>query len=107
MATSTHQLVLERGGAQRYYWRDLWAYRDLFAILAWRDLAVRYKQTIIGIAWAIIGPFLTIIVLTVVFGRLAKLPSDGSVPYPIMVFAGLLPWLLFSTILSGASNSVV
>jgi lipopolysaccharide transport system permease protein len=100
-------LILEAGRAQRHYWRDVWAYRELFAILAWRDVAVRYKQTIIGIAWAIIRPFLTMVVFTIVFGRLAKLPSDGTAPYPIMVFAAMLPWFLFSTILSEASNSVV
>ena len=74
---------------------------------AWRDIAVRYKQTIIGIAWAVVRPFLTMVVFTVMFGRLAKLPSDGTAPYPVMVFAGLLPWFLFSTILSEASNSLV
>ncbi len=100
-------LVLEPGRAERHYWRDLWAYRELFAILAWRDVAVRYKQTVIGVAWAVVRPFLTMVVFTVVFGRLAKLPSEGAAPYPIMVFAGMLPWFLFSTILSEASNSLV
>jgi lipopolysaccharide transport system permease protein len=100
-------LVLEPGRAERHYWRDIWAYRELFAILAWRDVSVRYKQTVIGVAWAIVRPFLTMIVFTIVFGRLAKLPSDGSAPYPIMVFAGMLPWFLFSTILSEASSSLV
>ncbi|HEX3883733.1 MAG TPA: ABC transporter permease [Stellaceae bacterium] len=100
-------LVLEHGRAERNYWRDLWAYRELFAILAWRDVAVRYKQTVIGIAWAVVRPFLTMVVFTVVFGHLAKLPSDGGAPYPVMVFAGMLPWFLFSTILSEASASLV
>jgi len=100
-------LVLEPGRAERHYWRDLWAYRELFAILAWRDVAVRYKQTVIGVLWAIIRPFLTMVVFTIVFGRLAKLPSDGTTPYSIMVFAGMLPWFLFSTILSEASTSLV
>ncbi|MGA7792981.1 MAG: ABC transporter permease [Candidatus Acidiferrales bacterium] len=100
-------LVLEAGRAERNYWRDLWSYRELFAILAWRDVAIRYKQTAIGIAWAVVRPLLTMMIFTVVFGRLAHLPSDGAVPYPIMVFAGMLPWLLFSTILSDASNSLV
>jgi len=100
-------LVLEPGRAERHYWRDLWTYRELFAILAWRDVAVRYKQTVIGVAWAVVRPFLTMVVFTVVFGRLAKLPSEGGVPYPVMVFAGMLPWFLFSTILSEASNSLV
>jgi len=100
-------LILEPGRAERHYWRDLWAYRELFAILAWRDVAVRYKQTVIGVLWAIIRPFLTMVVFTIVFGRLAQLPSDGTAPYPIMVFAGMLPWFLFSTILSDASSSLV
>jgi lipopolysaccharide transport system permease protein len=100
-------LVLKAGRAERHYWRDLWAYRELFAILAWRDVAVRYKQTVIGIAWAVIRPFLTMVVFTVLFGRLFKLPSEASAPYPLMVFAGLLPWFLFSTILSEASNSLL
>jgi lipopolysaccharide transport system permease protein len=102
-----HLLVLEPGRAERHYWRDLWAYRELFAILAWRDVAVRYKQTVIGVAWAVIRPLLTMVVFTVVFGRLAKLPSEGEAPYPVMVFAGMLPWFLFSTILGEASNSLV
>jgi lipopolysaccharide transport system permease protein len=102
-----HALVLEPGWANRHYWRDIWAYRELFAILAWRDVAVRYKQTVIGVAWAVVRPLLTMVVFTVVFGRLAKLPSDGAAPYPVMVFAGLLPWFLFSTILSEASTSLV
>jgi len=99
--------VLEAGRAERYYWRDLWHYRELFAILAWRDIAVRYKQTVIGVAWAVVRPFLTMIVFTVIFGRIANLPSDGSAPYPVLVFAGMLPWFLFATILSEASNSLV
>jgi lipopolysaccharide transport system permease protein len=102
-----HLLVLKPGRAERHYWRDLWAYRELFAILAWRDVAVRYKQTVIGVAWAVVRPFLTMVVFTVIFGRLAKFPSEGGVPYPVMVFAGMLPWFLFSTILSEASNSLV
>jgi len=106
-ALSDRVLVLELGRAERHYWRDLWTYRELFAILAWRDVAVRYKQTVIGVAWAIVRPFLTMVLFTVVFGRLAKLPSDGGAPYPVMVFAGMLPWFLFSTILSEASNSLV
>jgi lipopolysaccharide transport system permease protein len=104
---SRHVLVLEPGRAERHYWRDLWTYRELFAILAWRDVAVRYKQTVIGVAWAVVRPFLTMVVFTVVFGRLARLPSEGGAPYPVMVFAGMLPWFLFSTILSEASNSLV
>jgi lipopolysaccharide transport system permease protein len=89
------------------YWRDLWRYRELFYVLAWRDLSVRYKQTAIGVAWALIRPFLTMLVFTIIFGRIAKLPSDGSAPYPMMVFAGMLPWTFFSTGLSEASNSLI
>jgi lipopolysaccharide transport system permease protein len=103
----TRLLILEPGRAERNYWSDLWAYRELFAILAWRDLAVRYKQTVIGVAWALIRPLLTMVIFTVIFSRVAKLPSDGGAPYPVMVFAGMLPWFLFSTILSEASNSLV
>src|SRR5690606_15021968 len=79
-------LVLEAGRAERHYWRDIWAYRELFAILAWRDVAVRYKQTVIGILWAAIRPLLTMVIFTIVFGRLAKLPTEGDAPYPILVF---------------------
>lgn len=106
-AAAERLLILEAGRAERNYWSDLWAYRELFAILAWRDLAVRYKQTAIGVAWALIRPALTVAIFTVVFGRLAKLPSDGQAPYPLMVFAGMLPWTLFSTILNDGSNSLV
>lgn len=100
-------LILEAGRADRHYWRDLWAYRELFLILAWRDVAVRYKQTIVGVAWAVIRPFLTMVIFTIVFGKLANMPSDGTTPYPILVFAGMLPWFLFSSILGEASNSLV
>src|SRR6266478_8502964 len=81
-------LVLEAGRVERHYWRDLWHYRELFAILAWRDITVRYKQTIIGVAWAVLRPFLTMIVFTVIFGRIAGLPSSGA-PYALMVFAAM------------------
>ena len=100
-------LILEPGRTEKNYWSDLWRYRELFVILAWRDLSVRYKQTIIGIAWAILRPFLTMLVFTVIFGRVAKLPSDGNAPYALMVFAAMLPWSLFSTSLSEASNSLI
>jgi lipopolysaccharide transport system permease protein len=100
-------IVIEPGRYERNYWRDLWRYRELFRVLAWRDLAVRYKQTVIGAAWAIIRPFITMIVFTIIFGRIAKLPSDGTAPYALMVFAGMLPWTFFSTGLSEASNSLI
>jgi lipopolysaccharide transport system permease protein len=103
----TQAVIIEAGRAERHYWRDLWQYRELFRVLAWRDIAVRYKQTVIGAAWALIRPFLTMVVFTVVFGKLARLPSDGTAPYALMVFAGLLPWSFFSTALADASNSLV
>src|SRR5581483_2304013 len=105
--TDENVLILQPGRAEEHYWRDLWHYRELFGILAWRDVAVRYKQTAIGVAWAVVRPFLTMVVFTLVFSRLAKLPSAGGAPYPVMVFAGMLRWFLFSTILSEASNSLI
>jgi lipopolysaccharide transport system permease protein len=100
-------LVLEAGRAEQHYWRDLWRYRDLFLILAWRDVSVRYKQTLIGVAWAVLRPFLTMVVFTVVFGKLAKLPTEGNAPYALLVFAGMLPWTLFSSALTGAADSMI
>jgi lipopolysaccharide transport system permease protein len=100
-------MVLEAGRTDRQYWNDVWRYRELFFILAWRDVSVRYKQTMLGVAWAFMRPFLTMVVFTVVFGQLAKLPPGGPVPYAVMVFAGLLPWTLFSSILGDASSSVM
>jgi len=100
-------LIIEPGRTEKNYWADLWRYRELFLILAWRDISVRYKQTIIGILWAILRPFMTMVVFTVIFGPIAKLPSDGSAPYALMVFAAMLPWSLFSTSLSEASGSLI
>lgn len=100
------ELILEPGRVERQYWRDLWRYRELFYFLAWRDILVRYKQTVVGVAWAVIRPMLTMIILTVVFGRLAKMPS-GGVPYPILVFCGMLPWQFFATSLQESGNSLV
>jgi lipopolysaccharide transport system permease protein len=105
--SSAHWLVIKAGQAEKNYWRDLWRYRELFQVLAGRDVSVRYKQTSIGVAWALIRPFLTMVVFTVIFGRVAKLPSDGTAPYALMVFAGLLPWQFFATALSDASNSLI
>ena len=102
-----NEITIEAGRAERQYWRDLWRYRELFIILAWRDISVRYKQTIIGVAWALLRPLLTMIVFTVIFGRVAGLPSDGDVPYALLVFAGMLPWTLFATALGEASNSLI
>ena len=100
-------IIIEAGRAERHYWLDLWRYRELFRMLAWRDLSVRYKQTVIGVLWALIRPFLTMLVFTVIFGRIANLPTDGNAPYALMVFAGILPWTLFSTGLSEAANSLI
>lgn len=100
-------VIIENGRHERNYWSDIWRYRELFYVLAWRDVAVRYKQTIIGASWALIRPFLTMVVFTVVFSRIAKLPSDGVTPYPLMVFVGTLPWTFFSTGLTDASNSLI
>ncbi|PLZ04573.1 ABC transporter permease [Fischerella thermalis] len=103
---SQHELVIEAGRTERQYWKDIWRYRELMYFLAWRDILVRYKQTAIGIAWALIRPFLTMVVFSVVFGGLAKFPS-GGVPYPILVFAAMLPWQFFANALSECSNSLI
>lgn len=104
--TSQPELIIEAGRTEKQYWQDLWRYRELFYFLAWRDILVRYKQTAIGIVWALIRPFLTMVVFTVVFGQLAKLPSEGA-PYPILVFSAMLPWQFFSNSLSECSNSLI
>lgn len=101
-----NRLVIEAGKSERQYWADIWRYRELFAFLAWRDILVRYKQTVIGIVWALIRPVLTMVVFTFVFGKLAGMPSEG-VPYPILVFAGMLPWQFFANSLSESSNSLI
>jgi lipopolysaccharide transport system permease protein len=100
-------LLIEAGRAEKNYWRDLWRYRELFYFLAWRDILVRYKQTAIGIAWALVRPFLTMLIFTFIFSRVAKLPAPGSIPYPLLVFAAMLPWQFFSTALSEASSSLI
>ena len=106
MNSNSTTLVIEAGRAEKHYWHDLWRYRELFFFLAWRDILVRYKQTTIGFAWALLKPFLTMLVFTLVFSRLAKLPSDGA-PYAIMVFAALLPWQFFSNAFSSAGESLI
>jgi lipopolysaccharide transport system permease protein len=103
---SSAELIIEAGRTEKQYWKDLWRYRELFYFLAWRDILVRYKQTVIGIAWALIRPFLTMVVFTIVFGKLANLPSEGA-PYPILVFSAMLPWQFFSSALSECSNSLI
>jgi len=102
----TTELIIEAGHTERNYWRDLFRYRELFYFLAWRDVLVRYKQTVIGVLWAVLRPLLTMIVFTFVFGRIAKLPAEG-VPYPVMVFAAMLPWQLFATSLTEGSGSLI
>ncbi|MEL6457020.1 MAG: ABC transporter permease [Cyanobacteria bacterium J06621_15] len=105
-SVSKPELIIEAGRTEKQYWKDIWRYRELFYFLAWRDILVRYKQTIIGIAWALIRPFLTMVVFTVVFGNLAKLPSEGA-PYPILVFSAMLPWQFFANSLSECSSSLI
>lgn len=107
MSTVVEELVIEPGRSEKNYWRDLWRYRELFYILSWRDIKVRYKQTVLGTAWSVLRPLLTMLIFTFVFGRLGSLDKPGGVPYPILVFAGLLPWQFFATALSESSNSLV
>ena len=106
MKNGPPELTIEAGRAERHYWKDLWRYRELFYFLSWRDILVRYKQTVIGFAWALLRPFLTMIVFTLVFGKLAKLPSD-NVPYPILVFVAILPWQFFANAFTEAGNSLI
>lgn len=102
----TFEFTIEAGKSERHYWMDLWRYRELFYILAWRDIAVQYKQTIMGVLWAVLRPLLTMMIFVVVFGKIAKLPSEG-IPYPIFVFAAMLPWTFFATAFSSAGNSLI
>ena len=103
---TSRELIINAGRTERLYWKDLWNYRELFYFLAWRDILVRYKQTVIGILWALLRPLLIMLVFTIVFGKLAKLPSEG-VPYPILVFAAMLPWQFFANAFSESSNSLI
>ncbi len=100
------EILIESGHAERHYWRDLWNYRELLYILAWRDVTVRYKQTVIGIAWALLQPFAQMLVMVVIFSKVAKLPSESDAPYAIMVFAALLPWQFFASAVSSTSMSI-
>ena len=99
-------IVIEAGKSGINYWKDLWRYRELFYFLAWRDILVRYKQTVIGIAWSVIRPVLAMIVFTVIFGKIAKLPS-GDIPYPVLVFVALLPWQFFANAVQEGGNSLI
>lgn len=105
--TRQRTLIIQPGLAEKHYWRDLWRYRELFVVLAWRDVAVRYKQTLIGLSWALIQPLGAMVVFTVIFGKVAQLPTDGTAPYGLMVYVGMLPWQLFASSLTGASSSLV
>lgn len=106
-AAVTQELVIEAGHAERQYWKDLWRYRELFFLLIWRDVAVQYKQTAVGILWAVLRPLLTMTAFTFVFAKVAKLPSEGEAPYPLMVFAALLPWQMFATAIGSIANSLI
>jgi len=101
------EVFIEPGRAERNYWKDLWRYRELFYILSWRDLKVRYKQTIIGVAWSVLRPLLTMMIFTFVFGQIAKFTAPPGVEYAVLVFAGLLPWQFFAAGLTEASNSLI
>ncbi len=100
-------IIIDSNKTEAHYWKDIWAYRDLFYILAWRDIKVRYKQTVLGVLWSIIRPLLTMIIFTFVFSRIAKLPSEGDAPYPILVYVAMLPWQFFANALSETSNSLI
>jgi lipopolysaccharide transport system permease protein len=101
------EVFIEPGRAERNYWKDLWRYRELFYILSWRDLKVRYKQTVIGVVWSVLRPLLTMMIFTFIFGRVANFKPPPGVEYAILVFAGLLPWQFFSAGLTEASNSLI
>lgn len=108
MAIDTnHKIIIQAGQANRGYWHDLWRFRELFLFLTWRDILVRYKQTVFGILWSVLRPLLTMLVFTLVFGKIAKLPSEGEAPYALLVFAALLPWQMFSNALQESSNSLI
>lgn len=103
----TDEVILRPGGSSRGYWAELWRYRELFFFLAWRDLKVRYKQTTVGVAWAVIRPLLVTTIFVVMFGRLAHLPSPDGVPYPLLVLAGMIAWQFFAAVMGEGSNSVL
>lgn len=103
----SNKVIIEAGRIEKHYWSDLWNYRELFYILSWRDIKVRYKQTVIGAAWSILRPFLTMVIFTIVFSKIAKLPTEGSAPYAILVYSAMLPWQFFSNSLSESSSSLI
>jgi lipopolysaccharide transport system permease protein len=104
---SEFSVVIKPNHTEKNYWKDIWHYRELFYILSWRDIKVRYKQTVLGIAWSVLRPLLTIIIFTLIFEKVAGLQSEGEAPYAVMVCAGMLPWQFFANALSEASNSLV
>jgi len=101
------EIYIEAGRAERNYWKDLWRYRELFYILSWRDIKVRYKQTLIGVVWSVLRPLLTMLIFTFVFGNIARFQPPEGIKYSILVFAGLLPWQFFAAGLTEASNSLI
>jgi lipopolysaccharide transport system permease protein len=100
-------LIIEAGRSERQYWSDLWRYRELFYVLAWRDMMIRYKQTVVGVLWAFLQPFIPAVISTIIFSRVAHLGSIPGVPYFLMVFCAMLPWQFFSSSLGSATQSVV
>jgi lipopolysaccharide transport system permease protein len=102
-----NEIIIEAGRSEKRYWADLWNFRELLYTLSWRDINVRYKQTVIGFLWAVIRPILTMVVFTVIFGKVAKLPTEGSAPYALMVFSAMLPWQFFAEAVSSSSNSII
>ncbi|UFH52021.1 ABC transporter permease [Spirosoma sp. KNUC1025] len=102
----THEVIIQPGRSERHYWRDLWRNRELLYILSMRDISVRYKQTVLGTAWGLIRPLITMLIMVVVFSKIAKLPTDPGVPYPLMVLGGITVWTFFSTAFTQISNSV-
>jgi len=101
------KIIIEPGRTEKNYWKDLWHFRELFYILSWRDVKVKYKQTVLGVLWSILRPLLVMIIFTVVFNRFAKLPADTDAPYALFVFAGMLPWTFFSSAMTECSNSLI
>lgn len=106
MEKSKKTVIIDAKSVKSQYWRDIWAYRDLLYFLSWRDILVRYKQTVIGLSWAVIRPLLTMVVFTVIFGRIAQMPSN-NLPYPLLVFAAMLPWYFFSSAFAEIGNSLI
>jgi lipopolysaccharide transport system permease protein len=107
MNYNPHQIIIEPGRTEKNYWKDLWRFRELFYILSWRDVKVKYKQTALGVIWSVLRPLLVMIIFTVVFNRFAKLSADIDAPYALFVFTAMLPWQFFSSALTECSNSLV